>query len=72
MQFFFQTILLTMAAGYLLSNRESSATKGTVSTVASVALIQAAVYAVNVEYTAPGNTTQSVVQMVTPTTIPAS
>ena len=32
-----------MAAGYLLSNRESSATKETVSTVASVALIQAAV-----------------------------
>lgn len=40
--------------------------------VESVALIQAAVYAVSVEYTVPGNTTQSVVQMVEPTTIRAS
>ena len=40
--------------------------------VESVALIQAAVYAVSVEYTVPGNTTQSVVQMVEPTTIRVS
>ena len=69
---FFQTILMKTEAGYWPSNKELSATKGTVSMVASVALIQAAVYAVSVEYIAPGNTTRSAVQMVTPTTIPAS
>ena len=73
MQFpFLQTILLETEAGYWPSNKESSVTRGTVSTVASVALIQVAVYAVSVEYIAPGNTTRSVVQMVTPTTIRAS
>lgn len=73
MQFpFLQTILLETEAGHWPSNKESSVTRGTVSTVASVALIQAAVYAVSVEYIAPGNTTRSVVQMVTPTTIRAS
>ena len=73
MQFpFLQTILLETEAGHWPSNKESSVTRGTVSTVASVALIQVAVYAVSVEYIAPGNTTRSVVQMVTPTTIRAS
>ena len=73
MQFpFLQTILLETEAGHWPSNKESSVTRGTVSTVASAALIQVAVYAVSVEYIAPGNTTRSVVQMVTPTTIRAS